>query len=310
MRALVIHNPASGPQSGDVFEFVRTALLPGDDFEIRATTSGDDVAFEVGDAGRFDLVVASGGDGTVSRVAYALRGTGIPVVVFPSGTANLLANNLQSATEPASIAAALRQGHLVTLDIGEMTYHTADGKTRSSGFLTMAGAGFDARIMQDSQELKPVFGQLSYYLSAFGNPNPTFSHLSMVLDQRPLEADGICVLAGVWGTVNPTFTLIPGSDPQDGLLDVAVVRSSTATKLIPAFIGSLLGQGVNDPDIDVYHVKELTVSCDPPLPMQFDGEVVEDATTPFGMRVIPGGLTTIVDKLSPFYETGTPITFE
>lgn len=305
MRALVIHNPVSGPKSGDVFDFVRSALRPGDEFDVRASRSGDDIAALAATAAGYDVVVASGGDGTVARAAYAMRGTGVPLVVFPSGTANLLANNLGSATESAAIANSLREGRLVTLDMGEIEYEGADGP-RKNGFLTMAGAGFDASIMKGSQDLKPVFGQLSYYLSAFGNPHPTVAHLTMELDGDHVEADGICVLVGVWGNVSPNFPLIPDSSPRDGLLDVAIVKTDNAIPLIPTVVGSLLGQGINDPAIEIRHVHEVTLACDPPLPMQFDGEVITDGTTPFTMRAIPGGVTTVVDKLSPLFDEGTP----
>ncbi len=41
-----------------------------------------------------ELIIASGGDGTVSEVASVLIGTGIPLAVIPRGTANAFANGL------------------------------------------------------------------------------------------------------------------------------------------------------------------------------------------------------------------------
>ena len=58
----------------------------------------------------FDLVVAAGGDGTVSDVIYGLVGTPIPLGIIPAGTANLLAQELKV---PLSLedAIALIIGH-------------------------------------------------------------------------------------------------------------------------------------------------------------------------------------------------------
>ena len=299
MRTLIIHNPASGHQGEDIFSFARSALRPSDEIVIRTTSESVDARDLLADAASFDAVVASGGDGTVARVAYAVRDTGVPVLVFPSGTANLLANNIGNAGEPAALAQTMRTGARVSLDMGEISYRDGHGVERSCGFLTMAGAGFDADIMRGSQPLKQTFGQFSYYLAALGSVNSPCSHLTMELDGQHVEADGICVLAGVWGAVDPGIELIPGSDPQDGLIDLVIVKAARPVQLLPVMLGAVFGQGIDESCVEVHRVRQATISCDPPLPMQFDGEVIEGATTPFTVRVIPGGLTTFVDALSP-----------
>lgn len=299
MRILVIHNPRSGPKGDDVYSFIRSALTPEDELVMRLVGDGHDVADLTSDAMAFDAVVASGGDGTVARVAYVVRDAGVPVLVFPSGTANLLANNIGNAQEPAALAATLRAGRTATFDMGELTYADAQGRTHSSGFLTMAGAGYDASIMRGSEDLKPLFGQLSYYLAALGNAQAKSSHFTLTLDGKVIEADGISVLVGVWGTIGPTMQIIEGSNPEDGLLDVAIVKAQSPIEALPAAISAALGQGAGT-IVETHHVREAIIACDPPLPMQFDGEVVQDATTPFTVRVLPGALTTFVDKLSPY----------
>jgi diacylglycerol kinase (ATP) len=309
MRVLVVHNPSSGAQNSDIHEFVRSAMKPGDEFVLRQTASIEDVLPMTRDIADFDAIVASGGDGTISRVAYAIRESGKPLLAYPSGTANIFVVNLNNAEEPAAMASMLRTGRLASFDMGELAYRDSKGSEHRQGFLMMAGAGFDASIMKSSEDLKPMFGQMSYYLSALGNPHPTRASLHIKLDGEPLEAEGICVLVGGWGSVNPNFLLIPGTDPQDGLLDVAVVTTPHAVQLIPPVIGSIMkgGKGVIDPTVEVKHCRKIELSCDPQLPMQFDGEVIEDALTPFTIRILPGALTTFVDSLSPFYENARPL---
>ena len=302
MRTLIIHNTASGPRSDDIFSFQRALIRPGDEVVMRALQPESSVSELVKDAQDFDAVVASGGDGTVGSVAYAVHGTDVPVLAFPSGTANLFANNLGSAGDPPALAQTLRTGTHVHLDLCEFEYVDNDGVLQRRGFLNMAGAGYDASIMQGSTALKSLFGQFSYYLAALGNLAPGTARMTMAIDGEEYEAEGICVLAANWAAVNQNLALIPGSQPDDGLLDIAVITARNSVELLPAVFTSVFSPGNEHgyPNVAFHHAHEISVECDPPFPMQYDGEVVENATTPFRARVLPGALHTIVDSLSPF----------
>lgn len=301
MRTLIIHNTAAGSGSDGIFAFQRALIEPGDEVVMRTFGPDKPVDALVDDVASFDAVVASGGDGTVAAVAYAVRGSGVPVLIFPSGTANLFANNIGNAFDPPALAKTLRTGRRIHLDMCEFEYRNASGELRRHGFLNMAGAGYDASIMQGSSNLKAVFGQLSYYLAALGNLDPGMSHLRLTIDGTPIEADGICVLVANWASVNQAIEFIPRSSPVDGLLDIAVMATRNSIELLPAVFGSVFSHGNENayPNVAFYHAREVTVACEPAFRMQYDGEVVVDATTPFTARVIPGGLYTVIDSLSP-----------
>lgn len=281
-------------------------MQPGDEVVMRTTQPGRPVEELLGDAPSFDAVVASGGDGTVAGIAYAMRGSNVPVLVFPSGTANLLANNIGNASDPPALARTLREGIRVNLDLCELEYRDASGAIQKRGFLNMAGAGYDASIMQGSMGLKALFGQFSYYLAALGNLDPGSARLKLTVDDETIEAEGICVLVANWAAVNPGLELIPGSSPVDGLLDVALLAARNGVELLPAVLGSVFLHGNSDgyPNVVFYHGRSVALECDPPFPMQYDGEVVENATTPFKARVLPGAFCTLVDSLSPLASIG------
>ena len=94
MKLLIINNLASGYGEGAVYDFIRSLARDGDEVCVRSTDGTTDLRGMLDDASSFDAVVASGGDGTVATVSYLLAGTGIPILPFPAGTANLLALNL------------------------------------------------------------------------------------------------------------------------------------------------------------------------------------------------------------------------
>ena len=104
MKLLVINNLASGYGEGAIYDFMRSFAADGDDICMRCTSGTTPISTLLNDAKDFDAVIAAGGDGTVATVCYLLASTGIPVLPFPAGTANLLALNLASPLEPHALA--------------------------------------------------------------------------------------------------------------------------------------------------------------------------------------------------------------
>lgn len=100
MKLLILNNLSSGYGEGAIYDFVRAFAQSEDEVVIRSANGDSDFASMLSDAHDFDAVVASGGDGTVASVCYLLRNSGIPILVFPAGTANLLAQNIESPASP------------------------------------------------------------------------------------------------------------------------------------------------------------------------------------------------------------------
>ena len=96
-RILVIMNPVSGQQDPDaVGELIESrAAQAGAELEIRRTEGeGDAERWAKGAADEgFDVVLTSGGDGTVVEAMSGLIRTGnkIPLAQLPSGTASQIA---------------------------------------------------------------------------------------------------------------------------------------------------------------------------------------------------------------------------
>src|ERR1700691_4672925 len=98
-----------------------------------------------------DLVISSGGDGTVTACAAGVAGSGIPLGVLPSGTGNLLARNLGLPLQADAALAVALTGAERRLDVG-----VANGRT----FVVMAGIGFDAAMLASvSEKLKMRAGR-------------------------------------------------------------------------------------------------------------------------------------------------------
>ena len=292
LKLLIINNIAAGIGDGSIYDYLRMVCEDGDEHALRCTDGTTDVATLVEDAADFDAVVVAGGDGTVAAVTYALANTGVPVLPFPSGTANLLANNLFSPYEPHALARMTREMQTMDFDLGEI-----ESSGRRFGFGIMAGAGYDATIMHDAQPAKKMLGPLAYFQAAFSNPTPTVSKIVLDIDGVIYEREALGVLLVNFSRIQFEIPVTHGNKPRDGAFEVVVLKSENAFGLIPALIACIRDREGEFPDrtdsVEVHTGRNVSVHADPPLQIQYDGEL-PGLTTPFTARVLDGAVRFIL----------------
>jgi diacylglycerol kinase family enzyme len=293
VRILVIVNTRSGGGDAGLYDYVRVLGASGAEITMRFC-DGDRVLEDlVRDAAHFDRVVAAGGDGTASSVCYATRDSRVPVLVYPAGTANLLAQNIGMPVEPRQLAHTTLEGLITQFDLGELEIVTGPGnQTSKSGFAIMAGAGYDAAVIEGAKPFKANMGAAAYLMSAVSNLAPTRAHFRIELDGEELITEGIGVLIVNFGKLQFDVPVALGADPRDGLFQVAVVRPRNVAELFPAVVAGLSGAD-RLPGIDVYAAARVTVTADPELSIQYDGEML-DAVTPFKARILPHAATLLL----------------
>ena len=284
MKLLVINNLASGFGEGSVYDFIRSFARDGDEVCVRSTDGTTDVRDLLGDAEAFDAVVASGGDGTVATVSYRLANTGVPILPFPAGTANLLAANLASPMEPHALAKLVREERTLDFDLGEIE---VDG--HRFGFGIMAGAGYDAAIMHGAVPAKRLLGPMAYFSAALANPLPQTSRFKLDLDGEHVESEGLGILLVNFSKIQFDITVTHENEPRDGVFDVVVLKAQNAFELIPALLAGLLDRGGDFPDrtgsLEIHRAREVRVEADPPMEVQYDGEAT-NLTTPFTAHIM------------------------
>lgn len=294
MKLLVINNLSSGFGEGSIYDFIRSFAKDGDEICIRCTDGTTDLNRLLDGATSFDAVVASGGDGTVATVSYLLANTGIPVLPFPAGTANLLALNLASPLEPHALAKLLRNGRTLDFDMGEI-----EVQGHRFGFGIMAGAGYDAAIMHGAEPSKRLLGPMAYLSAAISNPMPQTSHFKLTLDDQVIESEGLGILLVNFSKIQFDITVTHENEPRDGEFNVVILKAQNAFELIPAVLAGILDRGGDFPDrtdsLEIHHARSVYVEADPPMEVQYDGEATR-LMTPFAARVMPRATRFIISE--------------
>lgn len=303
MRCLIVHNPRSGFGSDAIYAFERELVRSGDECVLRALADDDDCGRALEDAESFDVVVLSGGDGTVSNLLYFLKHKNVRTCVFPSGTANLLFSNIGNSPEPAALARACRWADTASCDLGEANWTDDAAESHTRGFSIMAGTGFDAELMRAAAPNKKSMGEVAYFMAALSDPMPKVIHYTIDIDGTTVERDGIACLVANNAMIQLDMEVVPGCTMDDGLIDVIVLEATVTAQLIRPLISGIIdrkGERGARPKLETFRGKNVKITASEPIPMQIDGEVIEGAVTSWQASVIPGANELIVDALSRY----------
>ncbi|QTE29592.1 diacylglycerol/lipid kinase family protein [Pengzhenrongella sicca] len=279
------------------------------------------------------VVVAVGGDGTVRAVAEALAGTQVPMGLIPQGTGNLLARNLDLPLTDADAALGLAlTGTGRTIDVGWLRVERdgatvdgapVDGATVDAAvddaagapaasraeppaqptdhiFLVIAGLGFDAAMVADTDEvLKARVGWIAYFVAGARHLHGRRLHLRITVDGAPATALRVrSLLVGNCGRLPGGITLLPDAVLDDGWLDIGAIDTRGGLAGWAQLFGEVVLQGVGMRNglpgkigrIDHSRARRLRVVADRPEAVQVDGDVLGRARE-ITVRVDPGALT-------------------
>jgi YegS/Rv2252/BmrU family lipid kinase len=292
-RISVILNPSSGTGSAEnLTGMIRSTTHAGQaaELDLRLTTGPDDArnwAREAADDG-CDLVIAGGGDGTVTAVAHGvLRSSRTPAIgIIPLGTGNGLARILGLPVNPADALSAMQKGRIVKFDALDVVSHDAT-------CLMFLGSGLDAEINRDADpEQKARLGYLAYIKATFGNLHGRRNHLVNLLvdgQERQVRAHTVSLF-------NATHLELLGVDigpdaqPHDGVAELSIMTSPGFLPLVGQLL-RIAGRSTSRPELEP--VRSLKVSAEPPMLVHVDGDVIGE--TPVEARVLPAALSFIAD---------------
>ncbi|MCT7963459.1 YegS/Rv2252/BmrU family lipid kinase [Laspinema sp. D1] len=294
--ACLIFNPCSGNGNPEAeLKQIFSLLEPEITLDIRYTEPDLDpsqLAHEAVARG-VDLVIASGGDGTVSAVAEALITTEIPLGVIPRGTANAFASALGIPTNIPGACQTILHGFIRAIDGA-----TCNGKP----CILLTGVGWEAEtVEQADREAKNWFGVMAYLVAGIEKL------WDMQSFEVELEMEGeisrLRAIAVTIANAAPATSVLAqgpgGVIPDDGLLDVTILSTQTEMSTLGAvsslMTGALRGVASRHNDVLYLRTNRIKVITNPPQKVTVDGEI--RGTTPVEIESVPLSLNVMVPDI-------------
>jgi len=211
-----------------------------------------------------EVIFVWGGDGTVQRCIDAVAGTDAVIAILPAGTANLLAANLDI---PADLTEAVKIGL-----VGDRR-RLDTGSLNGEHFAVMAGAGFDARMIEEADAgMKDRVGRVAYLYAGARNLSARRVKATIEVDGRRFFKGRIsCVLVGNVGKVLGGVEAFSGAQPDDGILELGVVTAKNPIEWMRTFGRVALGDAQKSPFVEVTRGKKFRIGFDHRLPCELDG---------------------------------------
>jgi diacylglycerol kinase (ATP) len=241
MRVALYHNPTAGQQaytSGDLLRLLRDAGHEPRTFDENQHKLGEAIA------GRPDVVIAAGGDGTVAEAVIALRDrdVDIPLYVLPMGTSNNIAFSLGVRDTVPVLIQALASARQSTLDVG-----LASTKGAYASFVEAVGAGFFGVTMNEAGSMRERFraavrkvrgdeqGEEEVRAAARGMARRIRDFApriyTVTADGRDLSGEYLAVEVMNIQAIGPRMRLAPDANHRDGLLDLVLIRPEERASL-------------------------------------------------------------------------------
>jgi YegS/Rv2252/BmrU family lipid kinase len=288
MRHAVIFNPTARGGASRRFREVLGGL--GDDLVLKPTTGPGTAPVLAAEAARAgcEVIVAAGGDGTVSEVISGLASEPglldrVALGVVPLGTINVFARELRLPMPIQEAWAVVRDGVDLRVDVPEVEFSTADGSPRRQAFAQLAGAGLDSRAVSlVSWPLKQKVGALAYAVAGLRALLGRQPAVHVVAEDR--KASGPLILVGNGRFYGGNVTMQPGASLSDGRLHVRVFQRVNVGLLLRFGLAFLRRRPLAPADDVMFEAGEFSLSSDAPMPLQLDGDNVGHLPAKFSIR--------------------------
>lgn len=294
-RALIVYNPASGNHSfpkhiDQVVNICQSYGYLPTFYRIYPKLEHEEIFNTLN---HYQVLLISGGDGTISRVVnYLLHAQiDLPVGIIPSGTANDFATFLGLEKQPDIAVKRLLAGEVAQVDVGRIN---------DRYFVNVASAGVLTTISQEvNNVLKSRLGVTGYYLKGLEHLWQA-APMAVTLEGEDFKTDTHIMLFLILNsnTAGSIRNIAPHASITDGLLDVVILKNCSPAQLIPLLVRAYEGRGthLNSPLVEYHQTRWVKVTSKEDVKTDIDGEA--GPPLPLDIKVLPGRLKLLIPNLN------------
>jgi len=321
-RIAAIVNPrAAGGRAGSLWPRVAPHLRAHlGEVTLRVTDSAGHatrIARELIESG-FDLVIAVGGDGTVSEVANGflrddlLIRSDAQLAILPIGTGSDFQRTLGIPSDVDHAVEIVAHGKPFVLDVGKATLVGSDGCKQQRYFVNLTSFGMGGAVAAGAKNTLTVLGGKAGFLWATFKTLATYRgrKVEIELDESgtPLPFCISNVAVGNGRYHGGGMRACPTAVLNDGVLEVTVIEYLKPLQVIRD-IRVLYSEDVyRHPKIHHLRARRLAARSAQPTWVEIDGEPL--GRLPLSIEVLPQRLPVLLSPSSPLFDLAAPPTAE
>ncbi|MDE6661943.1 MAG: YegS/Rv2252/BmrU family lipid kinase [Lachnospiraceae bacterium] len=216
----------------------------------------------------YDIVVCSGGDGTLDEVVRGMMRCEekLPIGYVPAGSTNDFANSLKIPRSMIKAADVVVNGKLFKCDVGAFN---------DDSFIYVAAFGIFTDVAYETkQDLKNVLGHTAYLLEGMKRLSSIKSyHMKITCDDMELDEEYIYGMITNSNSV-AGFKGITGKDVElnDGMFEVTLIRKPAILKDMNDIMAALTDKRIESDAIKVFKASKIIIESEQEVAWTLDGE--------------------------------------
>lgn len=271
-KALFIVNPHSGRGyiKNHLLEIIDT--LNKVDYEVTVHITqrrGEAIEVSKNRDSSYELLVCSGGDGTLDEVVTGMIQSGFKTTIgyIPAGSTNDFANSLDLPSSMNEAAQIVAEGNTFPCDVGLFN---------DDVFIYVAAFGLFTEVSYETpQDLKNVLGHAAYLLEGMKSLSNVDSYkVKVTTDDRVIEDEFI------YGMISNSFsvggfkniTRRNKVELNDGLFEVTLIKRPNNVIELNSILAALVSEKIDTDYMYSFTTSKLVIESEDEIPWTLDGE--------------------------------------